>query len=124
MRIQRDRTQPGWVGTNTKTLPSLLKVFGCAELTAAKLIGETAVVSRFRSETAFARHAEVAPIPHRSGRKNVCSQVARSGNRQLNVALHRIGCLPHSRGDAFFQCLDLFGESHDVGEFGAGQFGH
>jgi transposase len=49
--------------------PSLLKVFGCAELTAAKLVGETAGVSRFRSEAAFARYAGVAPIPHRRGRK-------------------------------------------------------
>ena len=40
--------------------PALLALPGCAELTAAKLIGETAVVSRFKSESAFARHAGVA----------------------------------------------------------------
>jgi transposase len=43
--------------------PSLLTVFGCGELTAAKVVGETAGVSRFRSEAAFARYAGVAPVP-------------------------------------------------------------
>ncbi|MGE2817941.1 IS110 family transposase [Mycobacterium heidelbergense] len=70
--------------------PSVLNVVGCAELTAAKLIGETAGVSRFRSEAAFARHAGVAPIPHWSGTKSVHLKAFRSGNRQLNVALYRI----------------------------------
>ncbi|BDN85365.1 hypothetical protein NJB1907Z4_P0170 (plasmid) [Mycobacterium pseudoshottsii] len=41
--------------------PSLLGIYGCGELTAAKLIGETAGVSRFRNEAAFARHAGVTP---------------------------------------------------------------
>ena len=36
---------------------------GCGELTAAKIIGETAGVTRFHSEAAFARHAGVAPDP-------------------------------------------------------------
>ena len=43
--------------------PSLLTVFGCGELTAAKVVGETAGVSRFRSQAAFARYAGVAPVP-------------------------------------------------------------
>ena len=50
---------------------SLLSLRGCAALTAAKVIGETAAVSRFRSEAAFARHAGVAPTPHSSGGKSV-----------------------------------------------------
>jgi transposase len=70
--------------------PSLLGVYGCAELTAAKLIGETIGVSRFRSEAAFARHAGVAPIPHWSGPKSVQLKAARSGNRQLNRAMYCI----------------------------------
>lgn len=45
----------------TVLAPSLLAIPGCAPLTAAKLIGETAGVDRFRSEDAFARHNE----PHR-----------------------------------------------------------
>jgi transposase len=70
--------------------PSLLTMVGCAELTAAKIIGETAGVSRFRGEAAFASHAGVAPIPHTSGSKTVHFRAAWSGNRQLNAALYRI----------------------------------
>jgi len=70
--------------------PALLALPGCAELTAAKLIGETAGVSRFKSESAFARHAGVAPIPVWSGNTTGRVRMTRSGNRQLNAALHRI----------------------------------
>ena len=35
----------------------------CGSLTAAKIVGETANVTRFRSEACFAMHAGVAPIP-------------------------------------------------------------
>lgn len=70
--------------------PSLLTLFGCAELTAAKLIGETAGVHRFRSEAAYARHAGVAPVPHTSGGSQVRLRGGRTGNRQLNAALFRI----------------------------------
>ncbi len=45
----------------------LLAVPGCAELTAAKIIAETANVTRFNSEAAFARYIGVAPLPHSSG---------------------------------------------------------
>ena len=63
---------------------------GCGELTAAKLVGEAAGVSRFKSEAAFARHAGVAPIPVWSGNTAGRVRMTRSGNRQLNAALHRI----------------------------------
>ncbi len=43
--------------------PTLLALPGCGELTAAKLLAETAGVNRFRSEAAFARHNGTAPIP-------------------------------------------------------------
>jgi transposase len=69
--------------------PQLLTLPGCGVLTAAKLIGETANPSRFRSEACFAMHAGVAPIPASSGRTNR-HRLARGGNRQLNAALHRI----------------------------------
>jgi transposase len=69
--------------------PSLLALEGCGPLTAAKLIGETAGVGRFRSAAAFARHDGTAPVPVWSG--NVTRhRLSRGGNRQLNVALHRI----------------------------------
>ena len=57
---------------------------------AAKIIGETAGVTRFRSEACYARHAGVAPIPVWSGHTAGRVRMARSGNRQLNAALHRI----------------------------------
>lgn len=70
--------------------PALLALPGCGELTAAKLVGETAGVTRFKSEAAFARHAGVAPVPVWSGNTAGRVRMTRSGNRQLNVALHRI----------------------------------
>src|ERR1700758_5599469 len=70
--------------------PTLLALPGCGELTAAKLLGEAAGVTRFKSEAAFARHAGVAPIPVWSGNTAGRVRMTRSGNRQLNAALHRI----------------------------------
>src|SRR5690606_21664379 len=69
--------------------PSLLGLAGCGPLTAAKLIGETAGVGRFRSRAAFARHNGSAPLPVWSG-NTVRHRLSRTDNRQLNVALHRI----------------------------------
>ena len=43
--------------------PTLLALPGCGELTAAKLVGESAGITRFKSEAAFARHNGAAPIP-------------------------------------------------------------
>jgi transposase len=69
--------------------PTLLALPGCGPLTAAKLIGETADITRFRSKEAFARYNGTAPIPVWSG--NVARfRLSRGGNRQLNVAIHRI----------------------------------
>jgi transposase len=69
--------------------PSLLALTGCGPLTAAKLIGETAGISRFHSKAAFARHNGSAPVPVWSGNTER-HRLSRTGNRQLNVALHRI----------------------------------
>jgi transposase len=69
--------------------PTLLALPGCGSLTAAKLLGETAGIGRFRSAAAFARHNGSAPVPvwsADSGRH----RLSRTGNRQLNLALHRI----------------------------------
>ena len=69
--------------------PRLLALPGCGPLTAAKIVGETANITRFRSEACFAMHAGAAPIPASSG-KTSRHRLARGGNRQLNAALHRI----------------------------------
>jgi transposase len=68
--------------------PSLLDLEGCGPLTAAKLIGETAGMGRFRSRAAFAMHNGTAPIPVWSGHQR--HRLNRGGNRQLNAAMHRI----------------------------------
>jgi transposase len=70
--------------------PVLLSMPGCGELSAAKIVGEAAGVTRFKSEAAFARHSGVAPIPVWSGNTAGRVRMTRSGNRQLNAALHRI----------------------------------
>lgn len=69
--------------------PTLLALPGCGALTAAKIVGEAAGISRFRSKEAFARHNGTAPVPVCSGNV-VRHRLNRGGNRQLNVALHRI----------------------------------
>jgi transposase len=69
--------------------PSLLALVGCGPLTAAKLVGETAGIGRFRSKAAFARHNGSAPLPVWSANTER-HRLSRTGNRQLNVALHRI----------------------------------
>jgi transposase len=69
--------------------PELLKIPGCAALTAAKLLAETAQVGRFPTEGHFARYAGTAPLPVASG-ANHRHRFNRHGNRQLNVAIHRI----------------------------------
>jgi len=73
-----------------KVAPTLLAMPGVGSLTAAKLVGETAGVTRFKSEAAFARHAGIAPIPVWSGNTKGRVRLTRSGNRQINAAIHRI----------------------------------
>ena len=85
----------------TKLAPSLLAIVGCAELTAAKIIGETAGVDRFRSKDAYARHNGTAPLPVWSS-NHERHRLLRTGNRQLNAAIHRIAltqarCHPGAR---------------------------
>jgi transposase len=70
--------------------PTLLAMPGVGGLTAAKIVGEAAGVARFKSEAAFARHAGIAPIPVWSGNTKGRVRLTRSGNRQLNAAIHRI----------------------------------
>ena len=70
--------------------PTLLAMPGVGALTAAKIVGEAAGVTRFKSEAAFARHAGIAPIPVWSGNTAGRVRLTRSGNRQLNAAIHRI----------------------------------
>ena len=70
--------------------PSLLSLFGCGPLMAAKIVGEAADVTRFRSESTFARFAGVGPLPMWSGSTAGLMRTNKSGNRQVIMALHRI----------------------------------
>jgi transposase len=69
--------------------PTLLALVGVGALTAAKIVAEVADVRRFRSKDAFARHNGTAPLPVWSG-NHERHRLARTGNRQLNAAIHRI----------------------------------
>ena len=85
--------------------PSLLELEGCAALTAAKIVGETADVSRFRSRGAYAMNNGTAPIPVWSGNRTRF-RLNRGGNRQLNAAMHRIAVTQmrlNGRGRAYFE---------------------
>lgn len=81
--------------------PTLLALVGVGALTAAKIVAEVADVRRFRSKDAFARHNGTAPLPVWSGNRER-HRLARTGNRQLNAAIHRIAitqarCHPDAR---------------------------
>ena len=69
--------------------PTLLALPGCGFLIAAKIMGETSGITRFRSRAAFANHNGTAPIPVWSG-NTVRHRLNPGGNRQLNAAMHRI----------------------------------
>jgi transposase len=95
--------------------PQLLGIPGCGELTAAKILGEAAAVSRFKSEAAFACHAGVAPIPVWSGNTEGQMRLSRSGNRQINAAIHVIALtqirMTGSQGHAYYEKLRAAGKT-------------
>jgi transposase len=66
----------------------LLELVGCGPLTAAQLLGEIADVERFATDAKLATHSGAAPLPASSGQTQR-HRLNRSGNRQLNCALHR-----------------------------------
>jgi transposase len=69
--------------------PALLELVGVGALTAAKIVAETADARRFKSKDAYARHNGTAPLPVWSGNRER-HRLSRTGNRQLNAAIHRI----------------------------------
>jgi len=69
--------------------PGLMGLHGYGALTAAKVVGEVGGIRRFRTDAQFAMHIGAAPLDASSGR-NEHHRVNRSGNRQLNCAVHRI----------------------------------
>ncbi len=87
-------------------VPSLLAMPGCGALSAAKLLGESADITRFPGEAQFARHAGIAPVPVWSANPGR-HRLTRSGNRQLNAAIHRIALtqarMPDTLGHAYYE---------------------
>jgi len=73
----------------SRLAPALLGLAGVGALTAAKIVAEVADVRRFRSKEAFARHNGTAPLPVWSANRTR-HRLSRTGNRQLNAAIHRI----------------------------------
>jgi transposase len=69
--------------------PALVAIPGCGPLTAAKIVAEVAGIERFANPAKLARYAGAAPVPVSSGQRQR-HRLDRSGNRQLNCALHRI----------------------------------
>ena len=79
----------GVASGKSSTSSSSTVVVGCGSLTAAKILGETAGIERFRSRDAYARHNGTAPLPVYSA-GSLRHRLSRSGNRQLNAAIYRI----------------------------------
>ncbi len=79
--------------------PQLLSELGCGALTAAILIGHTAGVKRFRTDSSFALLTGTAPIPCSSGQRSQ-HRLNRGGDRQLNHALHIIAIARAQRDPA------------------------
>jgi transposase len=86
----RERALEREIATRVAALaPTLLGVVGVGPLSAAKIVAEVADIRRFRSKDAFARHNGTAPLPVWSGNRER-HRLSRTGNRQINAAIHRI----------------------------------
>lgn len=91
----------------------LREIPGVAALSAAKFIAEVAGIGRFKSKNAFARHNGTAPLPVWSGNRER-HRLSRSGNRQLNAAIHRIALTQaryHPDAIAFIERRTAAGDS-------------
>jgi len=93
-RVQQLTAEERELAREIKTLtqklaPQLLDQPGVGPLLAAQLVLSWSHKGRLTSEAAFARLAGVAPIPASSG-QTIRYRLDRSGDRQLNRALHMI----------------------------------
>jgi transposase len=89
LTVQIDALEVEISDLTARLAPALLAIYGCGPLTAAKILGETAGIARFRSAATYARHNGTAPLPVWSSNR-ARHRLSRMGNRQLNAALHRI----------------------------------
>lgn len=88
---------------------SLLETFGISHVLAAKIIGHTGPIGRFSSSDAYANYTGTAPIEVSSG-DAVRHRLSRSGNRQLNNAVHLAArvqrCNPSPGQDYYLRKID------------------
>jgi transposase len=94
----------------------LLEVQGVGPVLAVRLLGRTGRPSRFPSAAAFASYAGVAPIEVSSGSRTR-HRLSRSGDRQLNSALHLVAVtqvrMPHSVGLCYYNRKIAEGKTHN-----------
>jgi transposase len=94
----------------------LLEVQGVGPVLAVRLLGRTGRPSRFPSAAAFASYAGVAPIEVSSGSRTR-HRLSRSGDRQLNSALHLVAVtqvrMPHSVGRCYYNRKIAEGKTHN-----------
>jgi transposase len=76
---------------------TLTRVYGIGPINAALILGEVGDVSRFANRDTFASYTGTAPIAVSSGDHNR-HRLSRSGNRQLNRAIH-IAAVTQIRND-------------------------
>jgi transposase len=93
-RVQQLTAEERELGKEIETLirelaPQLLRQPGIGPLLAAQIVLSWSHQGRLASEAAFARLAGAAPIPASSG-QTIRYRLDRSGDRQLNRALHQI----------------------------------
>ncbi len=84
---------------------TLTQIQGIAEITAAKILGQTRRITRFEDRAHYASYAGVAPIEASSGAVSR-HRLSRRGNRQLNSAMHGIAIAQAThpgRGREFYQ---------------------
>jgi len=112
---ERERALHKRIAERTAVLaPHLLALVGVSSLTAAKILGEVADVRRFKDRNAFARHNGTAPLPVWSSNKER-HRLSRTGNRQLNAAIHRIALTQarcHEEAIAFLKRRTEMGNTH------------
>jgi transposase len=69
--------------------PQLLLMPGCGTIVAARILAEVANINPFQTEAQLALYAGIAPLDASSG-KQQRHRLNRTGNRQLNHAIHII----------------------------------
>ncbi|MGH3340662.1 MAG: IS110 family transposase [Propionibacteriaceae bacterium] len=92
--------------TVAATGSQLITVDGVGPVVAGRLLARTRRISRFATAAAFASYAGVAPVEISSA-AHLRHRLSRSGDRQLNHALHLIAVtqirMPTSAGRAYYQ---------------------